>query len=275
MSKSSSRSVTPGSLLLLLSLLAATPARVAAQPAELVTDRPDQTESAVTVPKGAWQLEAGWTWSRSDSGGLDTDTHEAPGTLLRVGLTQRLELRAGWSGYLREDTDGPGDGGRVEGFGDADLGFKTLLAEATAGRPQLALLVSTSLPIGEDEVSSDRFEPEVRLAMDRDLGERLGLGVNLGVGWAAHDQGGDTDTLASGLYTVALGIDLDDRWGVFVEAFGEEPLNAPGGHSAALDGGVTWLLRPTLQLDLAVGFGVAGEAPDAFVGAGLSWRWPQ
>ena len=40
-------------------------------PPELVTDRPDQTESSKTVPVGSFQLESGWTLSRDDEGGDD------------------------------------------------------------------------------------------------------------------------------------------------------------------------------------------------------------
>ena len=48
-------------------------------PADLVTDRPDQTESAVTVPRGSLQLSAGH--------GLND---EAPGRFVGFGLSCRV-----------------------------------------------------------------------------------------------------------------------------------------------------------------------------------------
>ena len=67
---------------------------------ELVTDRPDQTESAVVVPVGTLQVEGGATWIRDDGDGVEIEAFEAPGTLLRYGLVPRLELRLAWPGIL-------------------------------------------------------------------------------------------------------------------------------------------------------------------------------
>jgi len=52
---------------------------------ELVTDRPDQTESSAVVPPGYVQVETGWSLSRNQEGGIHTNTHAFPGTLFRIG----------------------------------------------------------------------------------------------------------------------------------------------------------------------------------------------
>ena len=62
---------------------------------ELVTDRPDQTESSVVVPPGYVQLETGWTFSHNKADGIRNETHEFPGTLLRIGVLDRVEFRLG------------------------------------------------------------------------------------------------------------------------------------------------------------------------------------
>ncbi len=51
---------------------------------ELVTDRPDQTESSVVVPPGFFQIEIGGTYT-----GSDTRVLETPGTLVRIGVFDR------------------------------------------------------------------------------------------------------------------------------------------------------------------------------------------
>ena len=62
---------------------------------ELVTDRPDQTESSVVVPPGYFQLETGWGLARKG----EENTHEFPTTLLRIrnhpfrGTAVRLQWR--------------------------------------------------------------------------------------------------------------------------------------------------------------------------------------
>ena len=37
----------------------------------------------------------------------------------------------------------------------------------------------------------------------------------------------------------------------------------------------TWLLKPTAQLDVSGGVGISDTAPDWFVGAGVSLRYPR
>ena len=66
---------------------------------DLLTDRPDQTESAIVIKPGFFQLEFGWTFTQDDEAGTETETVEVPGTLLRIGLMDRVELRLGFSGF--------------------------------------------------------------------------------------------------------------------------------------------------------------------------------
>ncbi len=242
---------------------------VAAAPAgaqeELVTDRPDQTESAAVVPQGTVQIESGALWTRST--GL-LKTLELPATLLRVGLGRATELRLDWGGLVTVD-------GGSEGPADAGVGAKFLLAKERGRWPQMALLVASSLPTGEAPFSSRRFDPSLRLAVAREVVPGVGRGWNLGVGWESQEgAGGRRHALASGLYTIAAGRSLGGRWSGFVELFGELPLSAPGDPAHSFDAGLTCLVRPNLQLDLAAGVGLSSAADDAFAGLGLSVRLP-
>ena len=42
---------------------------------------------------------------------------------------------------------------------------------------------------------------------------------------------------------------------------------------AVLNGGLTFLVHPLLQLDARVGAGLTDAAPDFFVGVGIARRW--
>ena len=64
-----------------------------------------------------------------------------------------------------------------------------------------------------------------------------------------------------------------ERWGAYVELFGEIPANATGRPRNSFDAGVTYLLHPKLQLDTAAGFGLSEDADDWFVGIGVSVRF--
>ncbi len=242
---------------------------------ELITDRPDQTESSVVVPKGAYQLEVGWTFSRDDKDGVRSEVHEAPGSLLRIGLSKKVELRVGWSGFVTSEVRS----GRSEvdgnGIGDGSLGTKIYLAEERGTRPEVAVLVEASVPIGDKALTSDRFDPSVRLAFAHSLSDKIGLGYNLGMRLESRSEsGGSIHTLSSGFYTLALGFDLVGQWGAFVEFYGDIPMSAPGDPAHSLDGGLTYVLRNNIQLDLATGLGLSGTADDWFFGLGLSIRLP-
>lgn len=244
-------------------------------PGDLVTDRPDQTESSVVVPRGWVQLEVGWGFTRYDEGGVRLEVHEVPASLLRVGLSRKVELRIGWTGFV----DAEARAGRFElsedGVGDAELGAKISLGEERGKRPEMALLVGTSVPVGDDAFTSDRFDPNLRLAFSHTLSERVGLGYNVGLGFGSELGGdGERHTLSTAFYTVALGFGLSDQWGAFVELFGDVPASASGDSSHSFDGGFTYLVRDNLQLDLAGGVGLSDAADDWFVGLGLSVRWP-
>ncbi len=248
---------------------------LAQEAAELVTDRPDQTESSVVVPRGSYQLELGWTFSRDEEAGVRADVHEVPGTLLRVGLSEKVELRLGWAGLIDAEARFGNFEFAEDGTGDGELGAKIHLAEERGGRPEIALLLSTSVPIGDDAFTTDRFDPAVRLALAHTLSDKASLGYNFGLAFESSlDDGGERDTLSYAFYTVALGLALNDRWGAFVELYGDVPASASGGPANSFDGGFTYLLRDNVQLDLAAGAGLSSAADDWFVGLGLSMRFP-
>ena len=125
-----------------------------AQSAEMVTDRPDQTESATVVPRGLVQVETGYLFARD--GGMDG--YAVPGTLARIGLGGRTELRIGHAGIV-------GGSGR-RGAGDSELGAKINLIERADGwRPALALLGGLSLPTRRPRVLKRRRRPVVPLCV--------------------------------------------------------------------------------------------------------------
>ena len=171
--------------------------------AELVTDRPDATESSSVVEPGYGQVEMGWLLT--DSG--DTTSHEFAQTLLRIGVVDHVELRVGWSGYLEADrSDAP------EGVGDGELGLKIYFAEERGFLPETALLASVSVPWGDSEVSSKEVDPAFRFAFAHTLSDTASLSYNLGAEWGTEDDA----TLSSFVYTTALGIGLTDSLGLYV-----------------------------------------------------------
>ncbi len=264
-------------LLLLWTSLALTGALIHAQETvDLVTDRPDQTESAVVVPPGAFQVELGAAYAREEQAGIRVESIEVPGTLLRYGLSERVELRLAWPGIIEQETRTPAGRGRQRGAGDPELGLKASFLSAERGDGlNLALLVHTTLPVGDETLGSPRADPSLRLLGAHELSDRVGLGWNLGYeAGSFEDDAGDRHTLGRFVYTGALGLAIASRWGAFIELFGDLPASDPEPVAHSFDAGVTFLLTPRLQLDFAAGVGLTEAAEDWFAGAGLSFRLP-
>ena len=230
-----------------------------AQPPALVTDRPDQTESATVVLRGMVQVETGYLFSSAG----DVDRYEVPSALVRVGLGGRTELRIGHAGI-----------GWVEkrrGTGDSELGVKVNLIERTdAWWPELAILGGMSLPTGDDGFSSDGIDPSFLVSFAYELSPRLSLGSNIGAAWESSSDESTRD--AAIMYSLALSGELRDRVGAFLELFGDRQTT---GTSASVDGGLTFLLTDLVQLDVYVGRGLRGLTDDLFLGTGLSFRVPR
>ena len=233
-----------------------------AQSPDLVTDRPDQTESATVVPRGLMQVETGYLFARDGN----VDGYEVPGTLFRIGLGGRTELRIGHAGMV-------GGEGR-HGAGDSELGAKVNLIERADGwRPELAILGGLSLPTGDDGFSSDGVDPSFLVSFAHELSPRLSLGYNVGAAWESSADQPDRDAFI--VYSLVLGVGLTDRRGAFLELFGDRQTMGTTATSVSVDGGLTFLLTDIVQLDVYVGSGLRGPTDDVFVGTGLSFRLPR
>jgi hypothetical protein len=226
---------------------------------DIVTDRPDATESSSVVEPGFYQIEVGWLYGENDVG---VEVNNLPGTLVRIGIVDRLELRLGWDGYIDEGSGGP------SGVGDGEVGAKIYMLEAEGNIPETALLAAISMPVGDREFTTDEVDPGFRFAMSYDLSARSAFGTNLGVEW---ETDASDSTLSSFIYTAALGYDVTEVVGAYIEIFGDAGLSASG-DAHSVDGGFTFLLAENFQLDALAGAGINSKADDWFVGAGASWR---
>ncbi|HEX9728526.1 MAG TPA: transporter [Gemmatimonadales bacterium] len=239
----------------------------------LVTDRPDQTESAAVVPVGAFQFEVGARFAQAGSGAARLKALSIPGSLLRIGIFPLFEARLGFAGWLRSSQSGTGP---VSGMGDLDLGGKVRVLTGDGLSPAVALLAAVVLPTGQDGFGTVRADPAVRVAFSHGLTERISLGYNVGAMWGSVDGGaGATKTDTDLLYTVVLGSALTSRLSGFIEGFGTVATETVNASTHSLDGGFTFLVTATVQLDASGGFGLNEAADDWFGGIGLSLRVPR
>jgi outer membrane putative beta-barrel porin/alpha-amylase len=222
----------------------------------LVADRQGFGESAITVPKGRVQAEAGAAWTRIDS---HTSTTDLPQLLIRVGLLGPVELRVLAPDYVRTRSDGQ----TTTGWSDTAVGLKVHLG--SVGGSDFTVRATADLPTGSSDLTARLVDPEAAVAWSRSLSERWSLGATVAVRRSRSDR----RTLTSP--SLSIGRSLGERVATFVEygaSVGEglRPLHR-------LDHGYTWLVNPRTQLDASLGVALSSAAPDFFVGVGWCRRF--
>lgn len=235
---------------------------------EMVTDRPDQTESAQVVPMKSLQIETGFVRERYKIGEASYVDYAFNSTLLRYGLLKKLELRLGleYLGSRIEDIQS-NESDLKNGLGALLTGIKYKILEEDGLKPGLALLGNLAFPFtSKEEFKSDHTAAGLRLALSQSLSDRFALGYNLGGEWD-----GDSDVTAW-FYSISLGIGLSDKLGMFIESYGLIPNRDEAVH--LVNAGFTYAILPNLQADISAGLGLNDTAIDNFIGFGLSYRIP-
>lgn len=226
------------------------PAGAAAQMAPLVSDRPDFTESPLSVQPGIFQVEGGLTFQTST-----VDALTAGELLVRYGLMDRLEVRLGVPSWVSLS-----DAADTDGFSDASVGVKYQIGPTTSGW-DVAVLGAVSLPTGDNAFSSDRVDPSALLSAGRAVNERVSLTGQV----RGSIVGRGNDSILETSLAAGFGL-LPDLAG-FTEVLGRFQDGVDSGWQLNL--GVTSLIRDGFQLDLYTGFGLTDSVPDFQIGAGF------
>lgn len=159
---------------------------------EIVTDRPDQTESSVTVGKNNFQIESGVLYQKSNN----SNSFIGPSTLLRYGITNGIELR-----FVEqyESTKIGLDGGDIKysGFNDLEFGAKIQLLKKEGVNTEMAFLLHVIIPTANENLTSNHVGVVNKLLISHALTDKIGLGYNVG-----YDYVGQQSSLT---YSLALG----------------------------------------------------------------------
>jgi len=234
---------------------------------KLITDRPDATEAPSVVPAKYLQVETGGFYESFSENNIKFERNVYNTTLLRYGILNNLELRVGWNIEEQSTTFGNTSlQNKLTGFSPMLFGVKVAIAEEKEGMPEIGLIGHIFLPF----TASDDFKPETtgvdfRFAFSHTLSEKENLSYNIGAQW------GDDSPETAYIYTIAYGYAITDKAGFYAELYGDMPENSSANHF--WDVGATYLVKPTIQLDVTVGSGIT-KGQDILLSAGLSFRIP-
>ncbi len=238
----------------------------------IVTDRPDFTEASSTVGKGRVQLEAGYTYVRDRSDGTTSTLHSYPEALLRIGLfADWFELRIGQnlSSSLTRSTD---ESASSFGVNDLYLGTKLGLTEQRGLFPEAALVLQALIPTGSRSTTSGEVLPGANLLYGWTVIEdRLSVAGSTQVNRTLDEAGRGRALFAQ---SVTVGYTLTEKLGAYTEWFAFLPTRAPeSGSEHYFNGGFTYKVTPTFQLDIRAGLGLNERADDFFAGTGFAIRY--
>jgi hypothetical protein len=224
---------------------------------EIVTDRPDITESSLVVPAGTMNIENGFAWTR-DHGRALLDVSES---LIRLGLGKRTELRLGVPSFFH-DVGGPES---PSGFGDSSLGVKEQIGPLP-GEIELAVIVAVTFPTGSNALSTHGFDPFIKFPWSRELKHGWSFGGMQSLFY-------QTENLRRNPIwepTFYLERKITQSSEGFVEYGGDFP--RAGGARQVIHFGSSYRPTPKQQIDFHFGFGLTSAAPKYFVAAGYSIR---
>lgn len=231
---------------------------------ELVTDRPDQTESTYLVPAGALQIELGAVFETDKAEGITYRNNEYGSMLLRYGLNKNIELRLAF-GYGQDKVEEADLSDDVSGFRPFSPGVKLFISEQHGILPRTVFIGHLELPLGDDEFTPEHVTSSFLLAFSNDVSDNFGIGYSTGISWSDN---GNYETF----YSLVGGMGLSDKLGAYLEFYGYLPNEGENQH--LFDAGFTYLLKSNLQLDLSGGIGLSDVAPDYFIGLGVTLRIP-
>jgi len=231
---------------------------------ELVTDRPDQTEAPVLVPKGGLQVETGFVYERDRQDGVQKTNFTYNTTLIKYGVNDHFELRfiSEFLGERSKIAETPVT--HIQGFSPLALGVKIKLSDEKGFWPQAAFIGHINLRTGSKDFNPNYTSADFRFTFAHTLSERFSLSYNLGAEW-----NGETPDAAF-LYTLSLGYAATERVGVFVESYSFFPEKDKADNR--FDCGLTYKFSPVVQWDVSGGVGLNRTAPDYFLSTGLSFR---
>jgi hypothetical protein len=245
---------------------------------EMITDRPDRTESPYTVDAGHFQIEAdilSYSYDRYNSAHTDSrvEAFSISPINLKAGLLGNLdgELILQTYNAVREHDRTAGSVKRSRGFGDIIPRLKWNLWGNDGGSTAFGIMPFFKIPTSQDGIGNNAVEGGIILP----LAIQLGAGWEMGVMSVAEV---DQNLSGTGEHfrfsnSLVLGHQIVGKLAGYVEFFSAVRTERGSEWLGTADVGLTYLLTENLQLDIGVNVGVTRSADDINPFLGISYRY--
>lgn len=238
-------------------------------------DRPGLATPACIVDRGHLVIETSaldWTLERDD--GERTDMLLAGDMLLRYGVTDTLEIQAGWSafGTVRTRDRATGAVGRSSGVGDLTVAARRNLSRPDGEGFSAAVMPFVTLPVGGTAIGAGDWAAGVIVPLSFSLNDRVALELTPEVD-AAVNEFRHGRHLAYGS-VVGLNTKLSGAVSGTIEFQALRDDDPIEHHSEALASlSLAWQPRDDLQFDMGAVAGLNASSPDVQLQLGLARRF--
>ena len=226
---------------------------------EIITDRPDVTNSSVVIPAGSLQIENGGNLSARDGDRVIDGTN----TRLRFGIANCLEFLVDTPTYFA-NVRSP----QNSGFSDVAPALKWQISPVP-GKVDLSAVFGVALPTGSAGIAGPGAQPYLQFPWSWELRSGWGLSGMFTEFFRPSDPTSKRVTET----TFAIEKQVTERASLFVEYVGDYP--ASGSPAQLLNSGGLYRLGPNQQLDFHVALGLNHNAPSYIAGVGYSVRFDE
>ena len=235
-----------------------------------VGDRSTLGDRITAITAGRVQVEGGYVFVRDTVAGTGVTQHTVPDLLFRFGLTDRLEVRIGWPGWVSTDFSGPLAGNSSSDTLEPNVGFMVDLFGQDGWLPQTALLAAVPITLQGDPLAMNSLQPLSQLLYAWYFTDRLAAGGATGVALFRFDG----DDFIQWQQSVNVDYLLTDRvdgfleWEVLVDRG-----SADDGSQHLLGAGFSYLWTERFQTTWRAGVGANDRAPDFLTDIRFAFRF--
>jgi len=236
---------------------------------DLCAERPGKATPPCILDQGHLQLETGLAdavFLRGRSG--HDDTYALGASELRLGVTARTEIEAGWSPLIVDHARGAG---RTTGVGDATFGIRTTLTDPDADGPAAAIQGFVTAPTATRGLGAGGWTGGLRLPLATPVGDDLDLGATPEADLVRDADGRGTHLALQGAVGLSRGFGAltagAELWG----QMDDDPARRAWQASADLTAAVA--IGKDAQLDAGLNLGLTHATPEMEIYAGVARRF--
>ena len=229
----------------------------------IITDRPDQTESAALVPTGYLQGEHGFAFNFLDI----NNEYSIASTLLRYGISEYFEVRLEADPVLNKSAESE------FGINPVSVGLKSKLI--SKNNFDLSLITHVQLPkVASKHLQTNYAAIATRLTAAHRIKDWWSIGYNVGIEWDGFTPN------PYYIYTLTSGFSVGEHCGLFAEVYGNIYYNDPAADiiydpldEHYVDAGFTYSPNDNLQFDISFGTLLKTGITDQFISTGFAYRF--